>query len=158
MELSYAELDARANRLARLLVAGGVGPESVVGLALPRSADLVVSVLAVLKAGAAYLPIDTEYPAERIAFLLEDAAPACVVTASGEMAAGVFGELACVVLGEPGTEERLAGLSGADLSDFERVCALTPAHPAYVIYTSGSTGRPKGVVVGHEGIVNRLVW
>ncbi|WP_272899595.1 non-ribosomal peptide synthetase, partial [Streptomyces sp. CBMAI 2042] len=158
VELSYAELDGRANRLARLLVAGGVGPERVVGLALPRSADLVVSVLAVLKAGAAYLPIDTEYPAERIAFLLEDAGPACVVTTSGELAAGVFGGLACVVLGEPGTEERLAGFSRGDLADSERVGALSPAHPAYVIYTSGSTGRPKGVVVGHEGVVNRLVW
>ncbi|MGW8767424.1 amino acid adenylation domain-containing protein [Streptomyces sp. NPDC055815] len=157
-ELSYAELDARANRLARLLVAGGVGPESVVGLALPRSVELVVSVLAVLKAGAAYLPIDTEYPAERIAFLLEDAVPACVVTASGEAAAGVFGELACVVLGEPGTEERLAGLSGEDFADSERVGPLTPAHPAYVIYTSGSTGRPKGVVVTHRSVTGYLGW
>ncbi|MEU0213322.1 amino acid adenylation domain-containing protein, partial [Streptomyces canus] len=158
MELSYAELDARANRLARLLAAGGVGPESVVGLALPRSADLVVSVLAVLKAGAAYLPIDTEYPAERIAFLLEDAVPACVVTTSGVAAAGVFGELACVVLGEPGTEERLAGLSGGDFADSERICPLTPAHPAYVIYTSGSTGRPKGVVVTHRSVTGYLGW
>ncbi|MFF0171351.1 amino acid adenylation domain-containing protein, partial [Streptomyces prasinus] len=158
MELSYAGLEARANRLARLLVSDGVGPESVVGLALPRSADLVVSVLAVLKAGAAYLPIDMEYPAERITFLLEDAAPACVITTSDDATAGVFGELACVVLGESGTEERLADFPEQNLADSERTCPLTPAHPAYVIYTSGSTGRPKGVVVTHRSVTGYLGW
>ncbi|WP_217241535.1 amino acid adenylation domain-containing protein, partial [Streptomyces sp. AC555_RSS877] len=156
--LTYREVDARANRLARLLVSGGVGPERVVGLALPRSVDLVVAVLAVVKAGAAYLPIDMDLPADRISFLLGDAGPVCVVTASVDAAVGVFGGVECVVLGDRGVEERLAGLSGEGVVDGERVCSLRPSHPAYVMYTSGSTGRPKGVVVSHAGIVNRLVW
>ncbi|WP_438272532.1 non-ribosomal peptide synthase/polyketide synthase [Streptomyces bobili] len=158
VSLTYGEVDARANRLARLLIAEGVGPECVVGLALPRSVDLVVAVLAVVKAGGAYLPIDLEYPADRIAFLLEDAGPVCVIAGSVDVAVGVFGGVACVVLGEAGVEERLAGLSGAELADVERLGPLVASHPAYVIYTSGSTGRPKGVVVSHAGIVNRLVW
>ncbi|MFM9634885.1 AMP-binding protein, partial [Streptomyces galilaeus] len=158
VSLTYGEVDARANRLARLLVAEGVGPECVVGLALPRSVDLVVAVLAVVKAGGAYLPIDLEYPADRVAFLLEDAGPVCVIAGSVDVAVGVFGGVACVVLGESGVEERLAGLSGAELEDVERLGPLVASHPAYVIYTSGSTGRPKGVVVSHAGIVNRLVW
>ncbi|MEU6278633.1 condensation domain-containing protein, partial [Streptomyces populi] len=153
--LSYAELDARANRLARLLVAEGVGPEKSVGLALTRSAELVVSVLAVLKAGAAYLPIDIDHPADRVAFIVDDAELACVVTTSA-----VLPEVAvsCVVLDDPGVEGRLAGLSGGDFTDIERGCSLSPDHPAYVIYTSGSTGRPKGVVITHRSAVGYLQW
>ena len=79
-EVSYGELNARANRLARLLIGRGVGPESIVALALPRSVDLVVAVLAVVKAGGAYLPVDPGYPAQRIGYMLTDAAPVCVLT------------------------------------------------------------------------------
>ncbi|MEV0126830.1 amino acid adenylation domain-containing protein, partial [Streptomyces sp. NPDC050703] len=156
-ELSYAELDARANRLARLLAANGVGPEMVVGLALPRSADLVVSILAVLKAGAAYLPIDTDYPADRIAYMVDDAALACVITTPTAAASGLLATTN-IVLGEPGTEEQLAGLSGENLTDADRNCPLVPAHPAYIIYTSGSTGRPKGVMITQRSVADYLRW
>ncbi|WP_446685436.1 amino acid adenylation domain-containing protein [Kibdelosporangium aridum] len=142
VELSYAELDAVSNRLARLLISRGVGPESVVALALPRSVHLVTSILAVLKAGVAYLPLDPDYPAERIEFMLSDAAPALVLSA-GRMA---FESVA---------------LDETDLSEWSSeplASPATPDSPAYVIYTSGSTGRPKGVVVPHRGIVNRLLW
>ncbi|MFI9366720.1 amino acid adenylation domain-containing protein [Kitasatospora sp. NPDC053057] len=152
VSLSYAELDTRANRLAHLLVSRSVGAGSVVGVCLDRGVDLVVALLAVLKAGGAYLPVDPGYPAERIAVVLEDAAPAAVVTARA------FGDVIpaavpVVVVDEPGVVEELAGLSGTAPG-----VAVLPAHPAYVIFTSGSTGRPKGVVVSHEGIVNRLAW
>ncbi|WP_261340688.1 non-ribosomal peptide synthase/polyketide synthase [Amycolatopsis orientalis] len=130
-ELSYAELNARANRLARWLVEQGVGAESVVAVSLPRSIDLVVALYAVHKAGGAYLPLDTDYPADRLAYMLEDAAPAVVL-------------------------DELPGLDGHPDGNLGRV--VDPKSPAYVIYTSGSTGRPKGVVVPHEGIVNRLLW
>ncbi len=135
--LTYAELNLAANRLARVLVRRGAGPERIVGVRLPRSADLVVALLAVLKSGAAYLPVDPGYPAERVAFMLADAAPVCVVTSAAEAA------------GEP---------AAGDVTDSERTCALSMSHPAYVMYTSGSTGRPKGVCVPHAGIVNRLAW
>ncbi|MFJ4102811.1 non-ribosomal peptide synthase/polyketide synthase [Amycolatopsis japonica] len=131
VELTYAEFDARANRLARWLVEQGVGAESVVAVSLPRSIDLVVALYAVHKAGAAYLPLDTDYPADRLAFMLEDATPAVVL-------------------------DELPVLDGYSGESLRR--AVDPASPAYVIYTSGSTGRPKGVVVPHEGIVNRLLW
>ncbi|NKZ06031.1 non-ribosomal peptide synthetase [Actinomadura latina] len=145
--LSYAELNARANRLARHLIQRGVGAEDFVALALPRDADLVVAALAVLKAGAGYQPIDLAYPSDRIAYMLEDAAPACVITTS---AAGLPG-------GTPRVELdtlSLSGLSGADVTDAERVRPLRPANPAYIIYTSGSTGRPKGVVISHANVVD----
>ncbi|WP_248959191.1 non-ribosomal peptide synthetase [Sphaerisporangium perillae] len=128
--LSYAELNARANRLAHLLIARGAGPERIVALKLPRSAELVVAVLAVMKAGAAYLPVDPDYPAERIAGMLEDAAPA-------------------LVLSTPLPDS--AAQPCHDPVDAERIAPLEPSSPAYVIYTSGSTGRPKGVVVTHRG-------
>ncbi|AEV81918.1 non-ribosomal peptide synthetase [Actinoplanes sp. SE50] len=145
--LTYRELDERANRLARRLLAEGAGPGRLVGVALPRSFDLVVALYAVLKTGAAYLPIDPEYPAARIAAMIEDGRPACVLTDGP---------------GVPGPALRL------DTLDLDAV----PAHPlsaaerrpvtaddtAYVIFTSGSTGRPKGVAVPHRGIVNRLRW
>ncbi|MEO3825210.1 amino acid adenylation domain-containing protein [Actinomadura sp. B10D3] len=145
--LTYAELNARANRLARHLVGRGVGAEDFVALALPRGADLVVAALAVLKAGAGYQPIDLAYPPDRIAYMLEDAAPACVITAGGAALPG----------GTPRVElDALSfeGLSEKDVTDAERVRRLRPANPAYIIYTSGSTGRPKGVVISHANLVD----
>nr|WP_157357341.1 non-ribosomal peptide synthase/polyketide synthase [Amycolatopsis nigrescens] len=133
VELTYAELDSRANRLAHWLIAQGAGPESTVAVSLPRSLELVVALYGVHKAGAAYLPVDVDYPAERVEFMLSDAAPVCV-------------------LDDP---QFIAGLSGDDSDPGVRVA---PSNPAYLIYTSGSTGRPKGVVVPHQGIVNRLLW
>ncbi|UIZ17611.1 amino acid adenylation domain-containing protein [Streptomyces sp. R527F] len=153
---SYGELNARANRLARLLVDRGVGPEQVVALGLPRSADVIVAVLAVWKAGAAYLPIDTSYPVDRIRFMVEDARPALVLTHT--TAAGMWEDgTATVFLDDAAVHAELAGFEAADLTDADRVSPLDSACPAYVIYTSGSTGVPKGVVVGHAGLVSLVV-
>ncbi|MEW1640364.1 amino acid adenylation domain-containing protein, partial [Streptomyces sp. NPDC093801] len=155
VELSYAELNARANRLARLLIERGVGPETPVGVAMERSADLTIALLAVLKAGGAYVPVDPAYPAERIAYMLDDARPVLVITSTGA-AASVAGAdaSACVVVDEPQTTELLRRFDAGDVADAERVSELLPSHPAYVIYTSGSTGRPKGVVVQHQGLAS----
>ncbi|WP_369203044.1 amino acid adenylation domain-containing protein [Streptomyces sp. PU-14G] len=149
--LTYAQLDARANRLARHLRTLGAGVGTVVAVSVPRSAELVVSLLAVLKTGAAYLPLDPDYPAARLAFMLEDAAPVCAVTDHAERLPAA-GDTPLVALGD---------LDETTLSCHPPVPPerpLTPAHPAYVIYTSGSTGRPKGVVVPHSAIDNRLRW
>ncbi|MFB4309160.1 amino acid adenylation domain-containing protein [Actinomadura sp. GTD37] len=145
--VTYAELNARANRLARHLVARGVGAEDFVALALPRDARLVVAALAVLKAGAGYLPVDLAYPADRIAYMLEDAAPACVITTSGAALPGGTPRVDLDALS-------LGGLPAGDLADAERVRPLRPGNPAYIIYTSGSTGRPKGVVISHANVVD----
>ncbi|WP_425581656.1 amino acid adenylation domain-containing protein, partial [Streptomyces stramineus] len=155
--LTYAELNARANRLAHHLIGLGVGPESVVALALPRSTDLVASLLAVLKTGAAYLPVDPEYPADRVAYMLESSAPACVVTngATGRVLPGTAPRL---VLDDPGTARALAEGPDTDPTDADRTTPLLPGHPAYVIYTSGSTGRPKGVAMPGGAMVNLLAW
>ncbi|MGW8769026.1 AMP-binding protein, partial [Streptomyces sp. NPDC055815] len=152
VELSYAELDARANRLAHVLKERGAGAESVVAVCLERSADMVVGLLAVLKAGAAYLPVDPDSPAGRIAAALADAGAACVVT-SGEYAGRLPEDALRVVVDDPAVMAEMASRPG-----LAPEVSVAPKHPAYVIFTSGSTGRPKGVVVGHEGIVNRLVW
>ncbi|RZB19947.1 non-ribosomal peptide synthetase [Streptomyces sp. F001] len=153
---TYGELNARANRVARLLVERGVGPEQLVALALPRSPELIVAVLAVWKAGAAYLPVDVEYPVERVRFMLEDSRPTAVLTdmSTAGLVPESVGERAVVALDDPEVEGRLAGLSGADLADADRLGALRTEHPSYVIYTSGSTGVPKGVVVAHAGLVS----
>ncbi|MCD0486518.1 AMP-binding protein, partial [Streptacidiphilus sp. ASG 303] len=135
-------LNARANRIARLLVEHGAGPEGRVAVSLPRSAQLMTALLAVLKSGAAYVPLDPDYPADRVAYMLDDARPAVVITSDG-VPAPTAG-LPTVVLDAPDTAARLAQLPDTDLTDAERTTPLLPAHPAYVIYTSGSTGRPKG--------------
>ncbi|HEY0640462.1 MAG TPA: amino acid adenylation domain-containing protein, partial [Pseudonocardiaceae bacterium] len=129
--LSFAELDAWSNRLAHGLRERGAGPERVVALALPRSAELVVAILAVLKAGAAYLPIDLDLPASRIDFMLRDAGAVLVLDDPAQVAAAGYPET------DPGV-------------------AVHPENAAYVIYTSGSTGRPKGVLVEHRGLANLL--
>ncbi|MEU3730984.1 amino acid adenylation domain-containing protein [Streptomyces sp. NPDC033538] len=149
--LTYGELNARANRLARHLIARGVGPESLVGVCLERSAELVVALLAVLKAGGAYLPIDPDSPADRVAHIVEDAAPVLLVTTdTTDAVPDLAHDLPLVHLDRAGAFD---GESAADLTDAERRTALRPAHPAYVIYTSGSTGRPKGVLVPHRNVV-----
>ncbi|MEU6482393.1 amino acid adenylation domain-containing protein, partial [Streptomyces sp. NPDC047017] len=158
VELSYAELNARANRLARHLVACGAGPERLIAVALPRSADLVVALLAVLKSGSGYVPVDLEYPAERIAYMLADSGPVLVITDSETAALLPQGGAASrLLLDDLGIRDAVAGRDGGDLSDGDRLSAVFPAHPAYVIYTSGSTGRPKGVVVSHAALVNYVV-
>ncbi|MHA6616154.1 non-ribosomal peptide synthase/polyketide synthase [Pseudonocardia sp. DLS-67] len=141
--LTYAELDARVNRLAHHLLAAGAAPERIVGLALPRSVDMVVALFAVLRTGAAYLPLDLEYPDERLAGMIADARP-------------------MVVLSTSAVSSRFAGpvtdLDGLDLSGYPGTAPpVVPGcldHPAYVIYTSGSTGRPKGVVTPYRGLTN----
>ncbi|MBA8930840.1 amino acid adenylation domain-containing protein [Kutzneria viridogrisea] len=145
--ISYAELDAASDELARALVARGLGPERLVALVLPRRPVLIVALLAVLKAGAAYAPVDPDYPIERVRFVLDNADPALVLSTS-DLVTG-FGELGASwsVLGEDGE------LSGPVAP--VRVAAR-PDNPAYVIYTSGSTGVPKGVVVPHRALANFL--
>ncbi len=155
-ELTYAELNARANRLARLLVARSVGPECFVAVALTKSVDLVVALLAVVKAGAAYLPLDPSHPAERIALMLDDVAPAVVIGRSGDPLPATDADR--VLLDDPETVAETAALSAADLTDAERTAPLRPAHPVFVIHTSGSTGRPKGVVVEHRSLNVYLAW
>ncbi|WP_043594134.1 jagaricin-like haemolysin non-ribosomal peptide synthetase HmlG [Chromobacterium haemolyticum] len=147
--LSYGELNRRANQLARRLIALGVGPEDIVAIALPRSADTVVALLAALKAGAAYLPLDLDYPPARIAFMLKDAAPRCVLTLSD---ATLPDGAARLDLDDPALQEHLASLPDGNPADSERVRPLRPSHPAYLIYTSGSTGAPKGVAIQHGNL------
>ncbi|WP_206794702.1 non-ribosomal peptide synthetase [Amycolatopsis sp. MtRt-6] len=127
-QVTYRELNVRVDRLARALASRGAGPERVVAISLPRSVGLVVALLAVLRTGAAFLPIDPDYPAERVAHLLEDARPVFVVD-----------------------DVRLDG-------DAEFPGPVSGDGAAYVIYTSGSTGKPKGVVVSHAALANRLLW
>ncbi|WCS22933.1 amino acid adenylation domain-containing protein [Methylobacterium sp. NMS14P] len=151
--LRYAELEARANRIAHALIARGIGPEDIVAVSLPRGPDLVAALLGVLKAGAAYLPLDPGYPAERLALMLADARPAGLVTV------GAWPRpdgLAALVLDAPDGRAALAAAPARAPTDRDRARPLVPAHPAYVIYTSGSTGRPKGVVVPHAGLTNLL--
>jgi amino acid adenylation domain-containing protein len=147
---SYAELDERANRLAHDLVSLGVGPENVVALCLPRGDDLVVGVLAASKAGAAFLPVDTTVPEERIGYILRDAVPSCVLTAvTTAHLVKVTSEAGTptVIVDDPDTVRRIGSRPTTPV-----LGAAGEGNMAYVIYTSGSTGRPKGVVVTHRGV------
>jgi amino acid adenylation domain-containing protein len=144
--LTYAELNSRANRLAWRLRDRGAGPDTLVGIHMRRSADLIVAVLAVLKAGAAYLPLDPDYPVDRLAFMLADS-KAPIVLADTEPPAALAGGATVLTM----ETERLE--RGRDDEPPHR---LRPEHLAYVIYTSGSTGRPKGVEVSHRALVNLL--
>jgi amino acid adenylation domain-containing protein/non-ribosomal peptide synthase protein (TIGR01720 family) len=160
--LTYAQLDARANALAAVLRGRGVGPDARVAVCLERSAELVVALLAVLKAGGAYVPLDPGYPAERLAFMLDDADVALLVTETRFL--GLLGDYAgaTVCLDRAGDvpQDAVADVN-ADVAaeGGEAVSAdVHPAHLAYVIYTSGSTGRPKGVAVPHGALASQVAW
>src|SRR6185312_11682851 len=147
LSLTYGELVARAGALACHLRRLGVGPESIVGLCVERSPEMVVGMLGVLKAGGAYLPLDPAYPRERLAFMLEDSGARLVLTQE-RLEAGLPAAPPRVRLDAdwPRIEQAAGGV--------ETLFEADPRHPAYVIYTSGSTGRPKGVVVPHASLVN----
>ncbi|KAF3458515.1 non-ribosomal peptide synthetase [Ralstonia solanacearum] len=147
-QVSYAELNARANRVAHALIGLGVGPDARVGLCVERSVELVVGLLGILKAGGGYVPLDPSYPQDRLAYMLEDSAPVAVLTQG--LVREQLGMLSVPVLDLDGPQE--------DAEHDPQVTGLEPHHLAYVIYTSGSTGRPKGVMNEHRGVVNRLWW
>ena len=150
-ESSYADLDAAANRLAHLLIGRGVGPERVVAVALPRSTASLVAILAVVKAGAAYLPVDPDHPAARQALMINDARRPAWWSPGDRRRLVVDGCPAerCLSLDDPAVAALLDRQPATAPTDRDRSGPLRAAHPAYVIYTSGSTGRPKGVVVPH---------
>nr|WP_255659645.1 non-ribosomal peptide synthetase [Nocardia spumae] len=153
--LTYQELSERVNRLARLLIESGVGPETLVVLAMPRSLELVVGMYAVLRAGGAYVPVDPSHPAERIGHIFATARPHTVLTTR---AAGFEPPAAIPAAVHHLDELELEAYSAGRIADGERRGILHPDHPAYVLFTSGSTGRPKGVAVSHRAIVNQLEW
>ncbi|MGW7050047.1 amino acid adenylation domain-containing protein, partial [Streptomyces avermitilis] len=157
-ELSYRELNERANRLARHLIHHGAGPEQLVALALPRSLDLIVALLAVLKSGAGYVPVDPDYPADRIAYMLQDAHPVLILTDTTTHLPLAAGDTPLVLTDDNDTHTTLNTLPAHNVTDSERATPLLPHHPAYVIYTSGSTGRPKGVIVPHLNVVDLVAW
>ncbi|MBW8873681.1 MAG: amino acid adenylation domain-containing protein [Acidobacteria bacterium] len=149
--LTYGELERRANRLASFLSGLGVAPESLVAILLPRSPELVLAALAVLKAGGAYLPLDPQHPRERVRSMLEDSGARVVLTAAG------------ILDGEEGIERIVLDIhraleEAAPEAPLPPPRALTPESLAYVIYTSGSTGRPKGVAISHRGLANLVGW
>jgi amino acid adenylation domain-containing protein len=153
--LTYGELDRRADSLARLLIAHGAGPDRLVALVLPRSADIVVAALATAKAGAAFVPVDPGYPADRIAYMLRDCAPA--VLCSHTAAAGDLPALdgtTRILLDSPETGAALLDHADATVTDAGRPAPGSTADLAYVIYTSGTSGVPKGVAVTQGGIAS----
>ncbi|MEL5545545.1 amino acid adenylation domain-containing protein [Serratia nevei] len=147
--LSYAQLNARTNRLAHALIARGVGPDSRVAVCAERGLNMVTALFGILKAGGAYVPLDPAYPGERLQYILQDADPVLLLADAAGRAA----------LGEPATPQLALEAALPDTLSAENPERRAQAsHLAYVIYTSGSTGKPKGAMNEHRGVVNRLVW
>src|SRR5262249_50267412 len=154
-QITYHELNCRANQLAHHLRALGVGPETIVAVCMERSIEMVVGLLGILKAGAAYLPLDPTYPKERLAFMLSDARAAAVLTQASlkEIVPAVESALiyaeVCLDADWPLIAQH---------SEQNPTTSVDPQNLAYVIYTSGSTGEPKGVQVHHQSVVNLVQW
>ncbi|VVM96644.1 non-ribosomal peptide synthetase [Pseudomonas fluorescens] len=150
VQLTYAQLDAQANRLAHKLIELGVGPEVRVGVAMPRSEQLLIALLAVLKAGAAYVPLDPDYPADRVAYMLEDSRARVLLTE----------QAVAETLSVPGQTQVLL-MDQLSLNGYPTHAPQTLVQPdnlAYVIYTSGSTGKPKGVAIAHRNVMALIDW
>ncbi len=151
--LRYRELAARADALAHRLVARGIGPDRLVGIYLDRSIEMVVAVLAVLKAGGAYVPLDPHYPADRIAYMIEDSQASIVLSTRARRGDLPEGGAEILLVDDPGS----SGSAGSSASGPPTGTGVGPGNLAYVIYTSGSTGKPKGVMVEHRNVVNFFV-
>jgi amino acid adenylation domain-containing protein/non-ribosomal peptide synthase protein (TIGR01720 family) len=154
---SYAQLNARANRLAHYLISHGVGPEQIVAIALPRSIEMVVAQLGILKSGAVYLPLDPDYPVERLSYMLQDGKPRYLITERA-ISQRLGGQTPRLLVDTEEFERELNESKASDPSDQERVSRLHAHNAAYLIYTSGSTGQPKGVLIPHKGLSNYLSW
>ncbi|MGC4933554.1 amino acid adenylation domain-containing protein [Gordonia sp. DT30] len=150
--LTYARLDADSNRLARWLISRGIGAESLVGLAIGRSADLLTAIWAVAKTGAGYVPIDPDYPAERVATMIEDSGAVLGLTRSRSLPSRPG--LAWIDLDDPFVSREISSHPDVAVAAGELLAPVRPENVSYVIYTSGSTGRPKGVSVTHSGLAN----
>ncbi|MEU3012285.1 amino acid adenylation domain-containing protein [Nocardia asteroides] len=151
--VTYDALDRWTNRLARVLIGQGVGPESLVALGIPRSVESVATMLAVAKAGAAFVPVDPNYPAQRISHMLTDSGAAVGLTLLAHRDR-LPGDCRWLVLDDPQTRATVLGTDDTPITDADRIRPLRVSNPAYIVYTSGSTGTPKGVVVTHGGISN----
>ncbi|HZD95782.1 MAG TPA: AMP-binding protein, partial [Candidatus Sulfotelmatobacter sp.] len=161
---TFAELNERVNRLAHLLISQGAGPERLIALCVDRSTEMLTAMLAILKAGAAYLPLDPGFPEERLAYMLGDAAPAVVITSSS-LASRLPQTSRHICLDSAEIVSLLQEQSSSNVRAEHRISTLSPDHSAYVIYTSGSTGRPKGVVVSRgalsvfiDGVSKRITF
>ncbi|WP_191488784.1 amino acid adenylation domain-containing protein [Pseudomonas sp. FEN] len=152
--LSYGELNRQANQLAHTLIEAGIRPDARVALCVERSLEMVVALLGILKAGAAYVPMDPGYPAERLRHMLSDSAPGVLITTHALLTK--LPTVTAPVLCLDTDHERLS--RQPQHNPDATALGLTPQHLAYVIYTSGSTGLPKGVMNQHDGVVNRLLW
>ena len=155
--LTYAELNCRANQLAHALIKEGIGPEDAVAVALERSFEMVIALLGILKAGAAYLPLNPEYPVQRLAHMLDEAAPKLVLSTSVSLPQ-LLQTTKVLHFDSLELETALDCASVNNPTDADRISPLLLDNPAYIIYTSGSTGTPKGVANGHRGLVNRILW
>lgn len=155
--LSYRELAQRTAQLARHLLTHGTRPGDIVAVAVPRSIDQIVAIHAAAVLGAAYLPIDTTLPRSRIEYLLADASPSSILTATGVELPASSGAPR-LVLDDRAVAAAITARDGGTLTDGERGGVMRADHPLYVIYTSGSTGNPKGVVLSHRSVANRLDW
>ena len=151
--ITFGQLDAKARQLAKFLRARGIGPDQLVGLCVERGLEMMIGVLGVMKAGGAYVPLDPRYPAERLGFMLRDAAPRIVLTQE-RVSARLHGFESEVVA----LDSQWADIERGSQEELPAAEPLRPNHLAYVIYTSGSTGTPKGVMVEHGGLLNYVLW
>jgi amino acid adenylation domain-containing protein len=172
--LNYTELHQASNQLARELISQGIGPESVVGIMLDRSPQCIIAILAVIKSGAAYLPLDPDYPAPRLSYMLQNSRASCLIAsrylvdslltelnASAEVVQSLnYIDLApnIIFLDDKETITKIHQYKNTNISNDEMLGVLLPDNLAYVIYTSGSTGEPKGVAMTHLGLVNLMNW
>src|SRR5471032_806619 len=153
--LTYDALNRQANRIAHRLIGLGIGPDDRVAICVDRSLEMVAGLMGILKAGAAYVPLDPDYPIDRLTYMLENCAPAVVLTQEA-LRAVLPASSVPVLLLDPEYAEREGFLAQSDTNPLR--AEVRPEHLAYVIYTSGSTGQPKGVMNEHRGVVNRLLW
>lgn len=154
--ISYRELDSASNRLARLLIQRGVTREAIVGVSLERSSELVIALLAVLKSGGAYLPLDPAYPDDRVAFMVSDASAELVIT-GGKRRPELSGKNGNIDLHADNIRQEMLDMLDAPVTDEERGQGVLPDQLCYIMYTSGSTGRPKGTPICHRNVVSLLL-